>query len=179
MSPLNYCPLVWMFCSKKAHSLLCKTQHKALMVRFNDFTLSLEESLIRSKSVPLHLRNLQLLACEVFKTLNHLNPEVMWDSFGLKGPNKYLLKRGINLKIPKAKTARAVNSFDFRASLLWNHLPDSNKKLETLKEFSEAIQTISIYCKCTNCAWQKLLLVGIVEFYRHILIFVVCWVGLN
>ena len=30
MSSFNYCPLVWMFCSKMAHNLINKTHHKAL-----------------------------------------------------------------------------------------------------------------------------------------------------
>ena len=152
MSPFNYCPLVWMFCSKPAHQLLCKTQHKALKARLNDFTLSFEESILKTKSVPIHLKNLQLLACEVYKTLNCLNAEIMWDTLDLKRPNKYKLKRGRNLEIPKGNTVRAMNSFDFRASLLWNNLPDDRKELKTLEEFSAAIESLKLYCRCRNCA---------------------------
>ena len=152
MSPFNYCPLVWMFCSKQAHNLIHKTQHKALKVRLNDFTLSFEESISKSNSLPIHSKNLQLLACEVYKTLHNLNPPITWDTFDLKKPSKYQLKRGSALKIPKGKTASVLNSFDFRASLLWNHLTVDCKELKTLKEFSDAIQNISIYCRCTSCA---------------------------
>ena len=153
MSPFNYCPLVWMFCSKPAHQLLCKTQHKALKARLNDFTLSFEESISKTKSVPIHLKNLQLLACEVYKTLNHLNAEIMWDTLEFKRPNKYKLKRGRNLGIPKASSVSAMNSFDFRASLLWNNIPNDRKELKTLKEFSDAVQSLDLYCKCRNCTY--------------------------
>ena len=152
MSPFNYCPLVWMFSSKQAHNLIHKTQHKALKARFNDFTLTFEESILKSNSLPIHSKNLQILACEVYKTMNHLNPPIMWGTFELKEPNKYQLKRGSTLKIPKGKTASALNSFDFRASLLWNHLTVDCKTQGTLEEFSNAIQNTTLYCRCTNCA---------------------------
>jgi len=37
MSPFNYCPLVWMFCSRRAHNLINKTHHKALCAKQNTF----------------------------------------------------------------------------------------------------------------------------------------------
>ena len=46
MSPFNYCPLVWMFCSKMAHNLIDKTHHKALCARFNTFDATFEELLL-------------------------------------------------------------------------------------------------------------------------------------
>ena len=41
MSPFNYCPLLWMFCSKQGHNLLKKTHSKALRARLDDFSSSL------------------------------------------------------------------------------------------------------------------------------------------
>ena len=60
MSPFNYCPLVWMYCSKQAHSLLANIHKKALRARFNDFTLAYDEFLQKSELVSIHVRNLQL-----------------------------------------------------------------------------------------------------------------------
>ena len=57
---------------------------------------------------------------EIFKTLNNLNPQIMWNTFNFKDPNKHELRRGINLVVPKARTTRAINSFDFRAAMAWN-----------------------------------------------------------
>ena len=84
MSPFNSCPLVWMFCCKRAHSLIDKTHHKALCAKLNTFAFTYDELLLRSNSISIHSKNLQLMVIEIFKSLNRLNPEFMWDCFILK-----------------------------------------------------------------------------------------------
>ena len=62
------------------------------------------------------------MVTKVFKSLNHLNPELLWNSFVLK-PNVYHLRQGPSLAIPRGQTTCTINSFDFRAALAWNNLP--------------------------------------------------------
>ena len=152
MAPFNYCPLIWIFCSKQASNLINRTHHKALQARFDIFNTSFEEllSLDKFNSSKIHTRNLQILVCEVFKTLNQENPEIMWNSFDFKDPNKYDLRRGRNLIVPKARTTRAVNSFDFRASMAWNHLPSKIKSAKSLSDFRSLVEKQKIYCSCIN-----------------------------
>ena len=151
-SLFDYCPLVWMFCSKQAYNLLNATHKRALKVRFDDFHSSFEELLHRCESVDIHTRNLQLMICEVYKTLNHLNPQIMWDSFMFKAPHKYQLRRGQNLVTPSARTTRAVNSFDFRATMAWNYLPLNIKGANNIEEFSRLLKNVKIHCECRNCS---------------------------
>ena len=151
MAPFNYCPLVWMFCSKQAINLIQKTHCKALRARFNTFSDTLQDLLVRSNSVSIHTKNLRLLVCEVFKTVNYINAEIMWDSFIFKSENKYELRRGRNLTLPKARTSRAINSFDFRAAMAWNSLPVGIKSVDSLRKFNHSLETQTIYCRCANC----------------------------
>ena len=81
-----------MYCSKQAHNLLANTHKKALRARYNNFTLSYDELLQKSESVSIHAKNLQLMVCEIYKTVNYLNPKIMWDSFIYKEPNKCCLE---------------------------------------------------------------------------------------
>ena len=150
MSPFNYCPLVWLFCSKMAHNLIDKTHHKALCVRFNNFKKTFEELLLSSCSITVHTKNLQLLVIEVFKSLHHLNPEFMWNSFILK-PEIYHLRQGQSLVIPRARSTSALNTLDFRAALAWNHLPSKIKHENSLSKFRCNLKTHKIYCKCKYC----------------------------
>ena len=54
---------------------------------------------------------------EVFKSLNHLNPAIMWDMF-LPKPTLYNLRSGIDLKLPQTRSQKfGVNSLIFRGSL--------------------------------------------------------------
>ena len=150
MSPFNYCPLVWMFCSKQAHNLLNATHHKALCAKLNTFTFTFDEMLLKSNSLPIHTKNLQLLVIEIFKSLNHLSPELMWNSFTIR-PASYNLRHGSSLIVPRARSTRALNSFDFRAALAWNHLHSDQKREITLSGFRSSLKKHQIYCRCKNC----------------------------
>ena len=152
MSPFNYCPLVWMFCSKQANTLLNSTHFKGLRARYSDFSSTFDELLQISNSTYIHSKNLRLMLFEVYKTVNHLNPEIMWDSFNVKKVNKYTLRRGENLEIPLARTTRAKNSFDFRAIMAWNQLAAKVKNASSLNKFKAHVKNISIYCECINCS---------------------------
>ena len=150
MSSFNYCPLVWMFCSKQASNLINATHYRALCARYNSYSSTFGELLTRSNSVTIHTKNLNLLVTEIFKSLNQLNPEFMWNSFDIKR-NFYDLRQGTRLVIPFASTTKAVNSFDFRAALAWNHLPQSLKSLNHLSKFKKSLLNHKIYCKCKCC----------------------------
>ena len=150
MSPFNYCPLVWMFCSKKAHNLIKATHVKALCANLNTFALSYDGLLQTSNSIKIHTKNLQLMVIEVFKCLNKLNPEIMWNFFTLKD-NSYKLRQGSTVIVPRAYTTKTLNSFKFRAAIAWNHLPARLKESKTLSEFKALIKNQTIFCKCKNC----------------------------
>ena len=52
-----------------------------------------------TNSLSIHTKNLHLLVIEIFEFLNHLSPEVMWDSFIVK-PNSYYLIGKVLLWLP-------------------------------------------------------------------------------
>ena len=101
-----------------------------------------------AKAKDIHTRNLELLVQEIFKTVHKLNPPTMWNTFNFKGPNKYDLRRGSSIVVPKAQSAREINSFDPRAALAWNHLPATLKTSKDIKEFSWQLMNQKIYCRC-------------------------------
>ena len=68
-SQFGYCPLVWMFHSRKINSL----HERALRVVYRDYKATFCELLSEDKSVTIHQRNLQLLGTEIFRTKNGRN----------------------------------------------------------------------------------------------------------
>ena len=150
MSPFNYCPLVWMFCSKKAHNLINNTHHKALCARLNTFTYNLHDLIQLSNSNYIHTKNLRLMLIEVFKSLHRLNPSFMWEFFTSR-ENVYHLRQGFSVLIPRANNSKTINSFTFRAAIAWNNLPANLKSNENLNEFTFSLNKIAIYCRCKNC----------------------------
>ena len=78
-SQFQYCPLVWMFHSRKVNHKINRIQERALRIVYKDYDLDFDELLTKDSSVTIHQRNLQLLATEIFKTVNALNPSFMKD----------------------------------------------------------------------------------------------------
>ena len=73
LSNFNYSPLVWMFCDKASDILINKTLRRAMCVKENRFRVS--------SNTLIHIRNLRLLMIEVYKALNQVSPQIMWDTF--------------------------------------------------------------------------------------------------
>ena len=73
MSNLNYCPLIWLFCSKAANSTINRVHKRVLRVLYQDFASSFEELLSRHDDVTIHVKNLQkqYLMNETNTPLNH------------------------------------------------------------------------------------------------------------
>ena len=75
-SQFNYAPLVWMFCRKKQYLKIQKIHHKALKVVYNS-NKNCNKLLWDNDEVSIHQSHLRAFICEVFKSLNNLNPEFM------------------------------------------------------------------------------------------------------
>ena len=57
---------------------------RALRIVYRDYESTFQQLLKQNKSVPIHQRNLQILATEILKTKNGLNPVIMEDVFKFK-----------------------------------------------------------------------------------------------
>ena len=72
-SQFGYCPLVWMFHSRKINNRVNSLHERAVRVVYRDYKATFSELLSKDKSVTIHQRNLQLLATEIFRTKNGRN----------------------------------------------------------------------------------------------------------
>ena len=78
--------------SRTMNNRINKIHEKALRLVYKDETnLSLDDLLREDKSVSIHLRNLQILATEIYKVRNYLRPETMKDIF-------HFVKKGYTLR---------------------------------------------------------------------------------
>ena len=81
-SNLQYCSLIWLFCSKAADNLINRKSKLAMRINYNsDSEETLDALLQRHGTLTIQKKNLMV---EVYKTLNHLNPPHMWDLFTKK-----------------------------------------------------------------------------------------------
>ena len=84
MSQFSYCPLVWMFCTRTLNNKINRLHERALRLVYDDDNLTFEELLEKDNSVTVHDRNLQKLACEMFKIKNKMSPQPIIDLFNEK-----------------------------------------------------------------------------------------------
>ena len=77
MSMFNYASIVWMFCNKTVYAEITKVHKRALRSVLCDFSNSYEVMLENSNSKSVHKIHLMFLLCEVFKSVNCLNPDFM------------------------------------------------------------------------------------------------------
>ena len=132
-SAFSYCPLVWHFCPGSSTSKIEKIGKKAH--KFLD-----SESVFTS----FEIKRLRLIATEIFKTLNNINPPYMKEIFKKKS-NRSSLRFGNNLQCTgKWYSSYAKNSLSYLGPILWNFLPHEVKSIKRLSEFKGFINSWGI-----------------------------------
>ena len=118
----------------KAHNLIGATHKRALCANI----------LTKTGQKSIHASDWSI------KSLHNINPEFMWETFCPKATTNNL-RSGSVVDIHSFKGTAGVNSFLFRATLAWNHLPAETKKATDLNEFKAGVRCLSIYCQCKLC----------------------------
>ena len=93
VSEFGYCPLLWMFHSRKLNSRANKLNERALRIVYEDFASSFAELLEKDNSTTMHNRNIHLLAIELFKVKNWLSPPIMNEIFVESAQHYYNLRK--------------------------------------------------------------------------------------
>ena len=121
---------------------------------YEDYESSFEMLLTRSGSVCIHVRNLQKLMIESYKSKNHLSPSLVWE-FHEKKHVEYNLRTKILCKLPPIRsTSFGLESLSFRWSFLWNTLNGSIKNGQELLAFKKKIKNWSgKECTCWICRY--------------------------
>ena len=151
-SQFGYCPLVWIFHSRKINNRINSLHERALRVVYRDYNVTFSELLSKDKSVTVHQINLQLLATEVFKTKNELNPKIMEEIFTFKNVD-YNLWNNASLKIGNLKTVYyGTESLTNLGPKIWNLLSNEYKELKYLSRFKSRISNcVTDECHCRMC----------------------------
>ena len=130
-----------MFSSKAANNEINRTHKRALRTLHEDYDASFELCLRREADTTIHIKNLQKVMLEVFKTLNSLNPSYIWEFFSTKQIDYNLRIKNL-VKLPQIKThAFGRHCVTFRGSILWNTLRDDMKTCENVATFKKKIKT--------------------------------------
>ena len=139
-SIFQYCPTIWMFCRKAMNTKINKLHRRVLKLLHKQHNLTLNELLQIDTSHSIHIRNLQNLIIEVYKSIHSLNPSYMKEIFSTKTV-QYNLRNQDLLNIPKSlREAYGFRSIAFRSAILWNLLPPNIKQAKDLTTFKTLIK---------------------------------------
>ena len=150
----NYCPFICMLCGKGSQDKLEKINERALRLAYSDYSSSYKDLLASSKETTIHVQSVRILALEVYKTLNNLNPVFMKDYFVSKTTGHYLRLKNL-LDIPRARTTKnGIRSLSFQGPKIWNSLPESIKTAQNTRQFKNLIKTwfLENKCACSFCS---------------------------
>ena len=98
----NYFPLVWHFSTCELIRKIEKIQKCCLRIVLDDYDSDYDVLLRKSGKATMEIKRLRVLAIEIFKTVNNLNPNYMKDIFTPKlhpkvRPYDILVKRHNNM----------------------------------------------------------------------------------
>ena len=129
-----------MFYDRTLDHRINRTQERALRIAYKDYGNDFGFLLEQTKSVPIHVRNLQLLMTEMYKTKSDLNPPFMKDIFKERNIS-YNLRRGNDAQLPKVRTTSfGIESIAYLGNKLWQLLPLGIKQSNTLPIFKKRIR---------------------------------------
>jgi len=149
----NYCPLVWHFCPQKSLRKIEKIQERALRILYNDFENDYESLLKKSGKPSMEVKRFRVLALEIFKTLNNLNPQFMKEIFE---KTKWLTHKPANIKVQSYNTVKyGQKSLATLGPHIWNSLPEQVKLENDFSKFKQFIgQWFGPTRRCNLCCFK-------------------------
>ena len=152
ISQFSYCPLIWMFHSRKLNNRINRLHERALRLVYMDNESTFEELLLKDNSLTIHQRNLQKLMIEIFKVKIGVAPDIMQNVFNIIETHYELRTdtKFMSRNIHTVKYGRETPSFIGPA--LWRILPMEYKMCSTLEDFKANIKKwIPENCPCNLC----------------------------
>ena len=91
-SQFNYCPLIWMFQSRRLNNKINNVHEKALRIIYSDYKSTFQELVDKDVSFSVHHRNIQTLAIEIYKHIYGLSPATVGEVFKINRTLPYNLR---------------------------------------------------------------------------------------
>ena len=96
---------------------------RCLRIIYNDKQSSFTELLNKDSSVSIHIKNIQKLAIEMFKSYKGLSAPIMDNAFNLRAENPYSLSQVSEFSRPIVETVyHGTESLSYLGSKIWDIL---------------------------------------------------------
>ena len=105
-SQFSYCPLIWMFHSRRLNNKISNVHEKELRIVYSDYKSTFQELLDKDVSFSVHHRNIQTLKIEIYKHIHGLSPAIMEEVFKINRNLPYNLRTHNEFSSRVPKTAK-------------------------------------------------------------------------
>ena len=152
ISRFSYCPLIWVFCSKKSTKKINAVHERSLRIIRNDYESLYPLLLEEAHQITFHQQCKNYLMIEAYNYLNGHSPDIMDDIFKLR-KNMYNLR---NFHIFQTENPRSLKSgldaIPCRVSQLWQQVPTDIREAASQAFFQNRIKTWKRQdCPCRSC----------------------------
>ena len=152
LSHFSYSPLVWMFYDRTLNHRINHIHERALRFVHKDYQTDSGSLLEQRSLVSIHVKSLQLLMIEIYKTRSGLSPPFMKGIFAERNTG-YNLRQGNDSQPPKVHTTTyGIETLSFLGNIFWSTLPNIIKQASTLPIFKSHIKCWKAEnCNCRLC----------------------------
>ena len=151
-SQFGYCPLIWMFHSRRLNNRINKIHERALRLVYQDDHLTFEQLLHMDGSCTIHERNIQILAIELYKIINGISLTMMKKVLPLKdSANRYCSRFPFETRNVHT-VSYGTETISFLGPKIWHIIPKIIKDSTTRNEFKSRIKKWKpTLCPCRLC----------------------------
>ena len=141
-SQFSYCPFIWMCCSRSNNKKINMIHEICLWIISNDKMSSFTKLLNKVSSDSIHIRNIQILAIELFRFYNGLLLLLINNIFKLGAENPCNLSYFSEFSRSMVKSVyHETGSISYLGPKIWDILAEKLKNVENLEHFKKEIKT--------------------------------------
>ena len=133
-SQFGYCPLIWMFHSRRVNNKINHLHERSLRIVYKDNYSSYVDLLVKDKSFTIHQRNIQSLAIELFKVKRNLSNVIMCNISKTRTLT-YNLRPQTDFVRDCVNTRRyGLDSLNYFAPKFWDMIPLETKNINSFQK---------------------------------------------
>ena len=139
-SQFGYCPLIWMFHSRRVNNKINHLHERSLRIVYKDNYSSYVDLLAKDKSFTIHQRNIQSLAIELFNVKRNLSNVIVCNILKTRTLTYNLRSQTDFVRDCVNARRHGLNSPSYFERKVWNMIALEKKIINSLQKFKTEIR---------------------------------------